>query len=170
MYKQQSLKSKLTSNLMNNAVGIRDMTKSYLVGQDLSNMDLSKSILNEAELDCANLKNTNLTQTSLRQTSFFSADLEGANLAHAKISNCNFRHANLENTYLQGVNFSNSDVQGAVFTNAQGLSPQQKIWLKNHGALNICLQTNQFESASDNQVGLIDKLKLLLINLRQLKS
>lgn len=163
----------LTSNLVdtfNSDSAIRNMSKSYLVGQDLSNMDLSHSILNEAELDCATLNNTNLTKASLHKTSFFSADLQGVRLSFAKVKDCNFRHANLENANLEGVDFSSSDVSGAIFTDAIGLSNQQKIWLKNNGALNICLETNQFESANQNKLGLIEKFKLLFRNVRQLKG
>ena len=139
----------------------RDMSKTYLVGQDLSDLDLSKAILNQAELDCAILHDTDLSGTSLKETSFFSADLERADLSHAKVSDCDFRHANLEGAKLEGVNFSNSDVRDAIFTDATGLSLEQKLWLKEHGALNICFETHEKEliNQKKNQNGLMEKVK-----------
>ena len=132
---------------INQQEAFRYRNRASLVGQDLSNRDLSNIILNNASFDCATLNNTNLKRTSLQQTSFFSADLEGAKLSYAEINNCDFRHANLEKADLEGVDFSNSDVRGAIFTDAKGLSFEQKIWLKNNGALNISLEKERRKSS-----------------------
>ena len=152
--------SKLIDILEYDFTAKRDMTESYLVAQDLSNLDLSRAVLDRAELDCAILSNANLSHTSLKETSFFSTDLEGVKLCHAKVNNCDFRHANLENADLTGVNFANSNVRGAIFTDAIGLSKQQKIWLKENGALNIELEPEVVNHAdSDEHHGLLGKLR-----------
>ena len=139
----------------------RDMTESYLVAQDLSNLDLSKAVLDRAELDCAILTDANLSHTSLKGTSFFSADLEGANLRHAKVRKCNFRHANLEGADVTGVDFSTSNVRGAIFTDAIGLSLQQKLWLKSNGALNIEIDRSQRNhvNSDDRHDGVFGKVR-----------
>ncbi len=144
-----------------NFTGRRDMTDSYLIAQDLSNLDLSKAILDGAQLDCAILNDADLSETSLKNTSFFSTDLEGANLSNAKVDDCDFHHANLERANLEGVDFSNSNVRGALFTDATGLSLKQKLWLKSNGALNISLDNEQLDSLHDNDdsYGLLGKLK-----------
>ena len=152
------MKTSIIETLEYNFTGRRDMTDSYLVAQDLSNLDLSRAILDGAELDCAILTNANLSETSLKKTSFFSTDLEGANLSNAKVYDCDFHHANLERANLTGIDFSTSNVRGAIFTDAQGLSLKQKLWLKENGALNISLKDEELDKYSDRH-NLFERLK-----------
>lgn len=154
------MKQSIIETLEYSFTGRRDMTEAYLVAQDLSNLDLSRAILDGAELDCATLRNANLSETSLKNTSFFSADLEGVNLSHAKVNNCDFRHANLERAELKGVNFSTCNVRGAIFTGVQGLSLQQKLWLKSNGALNVSLEDEKINlNQHGNNQHLFQRLK-----------
>ena len=80
-----------------------------------------------ADLSCATLK----------PASLFPASREGAVLRDTNLVETEFRHANLKDTQLRGSDFSGCRVKGACFTDPQGLTCQQKQWLKANGALNI---------------------------------
>ena len=114
-----------------------DFSNLVLIGDNLSDCNFDHSTLDYAELDCAVLTRLSFQNARLHYTSLFGANLERANLSHADVAYSDFRQANLENTQLEGVNFTNSKVKGAIFTDAQGLSLEQKKWLKSHGALNV---------------------------------
>lgn len=55
----------------------------------------------------------------------------------AKLINTDLRQANLEHSQLKRVDLSQCRVEGAIFTDAIGLTEDQRLWLKENGALNI---------------------------------
>lgn len=90
-----------------------------LQGVNLSGVTLRQAILLGSNLTDANLKGTDLTNANLRGTNLSGADLTDATL----------RGANLFGAILSG-----TTVQGANFREAQGLTPEQKEYLRKNGA------------------------------------
>ena len=80
-----------------------------------------------ADLSCAALKRAFL----------FPADREGAVLRDTNLVKTDLRHANLQDTQLIGSDFSGCRLKGACFRYPQGLTCQQKQWLRANRALSI---------------------------------
>jgi hypothetical protein len=105
-------------NLANDQDTVIDLSRSCLVGADLSKADLAKADLNDANLLGANLTDANLTDASLIYASLtadlFSANLTGAKLIGADLNNADLRHADLANADLSAD--TNVDLTGVHFT------------------------------------------------------
>ena len=97
---------------------------------------LQKTNYNEELLE-TNFAQAKLTNINFTDSTLLSANLEGAYLSNIDFTNSNLQDSNLENTTWHNVNFSNCHVNGAVFSDAQGLTDEQKQWLKKNGALNV---------------------------------
>jgi uncharacterized protein YjbI with pentapeptide repeats len=80
-----------------------------------------------------------LSRAALKRAFLFQADREGAVLRDTNLVKTELRHANLQDTQLIGSDFSGCRVKGACFTDAQGLTCQQKQWLRANRSLNILL-------------------------------
>ena len=78
-----------------------------------------------------------LSRAALKRASLFSADREGAVLRDTNLVKTQLRHANLQDTQLRVSDFSGCRLKGACFTDPQGLTCQQKQWLRAYRALSI---------------------------------
>jgi uncharacterized protein YjbI with pentapeptide repeats len=78
-----------------------------------------------------------LSGAALKRAFLFPADREGAVLPDTNLVKTELRQANLQDTQLKGSDFSGCRLKGACFTDPQGLTCQQKQWLRAYGALSI---------------------------------
>jgi uncharacterized protein YjbI with pentapeptide repeats len=78
-----------------------------------------------------------LSGAALKRASLFPASREGAVLRDTNLVKTELRQANLQDTQLRGSDFSGCRLKGACFTDAQGLTCQQKQWLRAYRALSI---------------------------------
>ena len=78
-----------------------------------------------------------LSGAALKPASLFPASREGEVLQDSNLVKTQIRQANLQDTQLRGSDFSGCRVKGACFTDAQGLTCQQKQWLRAYRALSI---------------------------------
>ncbi len=88
--------------------------------------------MRKANLAGASCKYGNLSEATLFHAKMSKIDLHNSILVKTKLN-----YARLENSNLYGVDFSKSFVKGAIFTDANGLTNEQKKWLKKNGALNV---------------------------------
>jgi len=84
-----------------------DLTRTVLMGADLTDADLTGANLMNADLTNTVLTDTNLTRANLR-----GADLTGANLTRANLRGADLTGANLRG----GANLTNTDLTGADLT------------------------------------------------------
>ncbi len=94
-------------------------------GCDLSSADLRNTNLEGANLNGANLRNANLSGCELQNVDFRGANLEAADL----------RRSDLHGTDMSGSSLNGAWVEGADFLSVRGLTPEQKKYLKENGAL-----------------------------------
>ena len=78
-----------------------------------------------------------LIVVALKPASLFSASREGAVLRDTNLVKSELRQANLQDTQLIGSDYSGCRLKGACFTDAEGLTCQQKQWLRAKRALSI---------------------------------
>lgn len=95
----------------------------------LQGVDLAGASLRQAVLTGSNLAGANLSGADLTVANLEGANLNGADLTGAILKNANLFGANLKDAIL-----TNSVVQDANFRGAEGLTPEQKGYLKENGA------------------------------------
>jgi predicted kinase len=125
-------KWRLVQEIINYAVGGRnlsdaDLSDAKLSHADLSHADLSRADLSHADLIGANLIGANLSDANLFGANLFGANLIGANLIGANLSGAslfgaNLIDANLIDANLIDANLSRANVKNARFGNNQGIS------------------------------------------------
>ena len=103
-----------------------DLSGADLSGADLANANLNGAILDNASLfttnlvaatfDNASLRNTNMDDAYAPGGSFINADLRGANLYFATMSDANLSGANLSDSSLSIHTFEGSNLQNANFS------------------------------------------------------
>ncbi|MEE9584305.1 MAG: pentapeptide repeat-containing protein [Candidatus Brocadiales bacterium] len=94
-------------------------------GCDLHGADLRNTNLEEANLNGANLRNANLSGCELQNVDFRGANLEAADL----------KRSDFHGAMMSGVSLNGAWVKGADFLSVNGLTPEQKKYLKDNGAI-----------------------------------
>lgn len=94
-------------------------------GCDLHGADLRNTNLEDANLNGANLRNANLSGCELQNVDFRGANLEAADL----------RRGDFNGADMSGASLNGAWVQGADFLRVRGLTPEQKKYLKENGAI-----------------------------------
>jgi uncharacterized protein YjbI with pentapeptide repeats len=100
-----------------------DLSRAYLLEEDLSGLDLTGACLQGAELGRAKLCEAILTGADLSGASLYEADLSGAELSGVDLSQANLdsarlRCAVLNKANLSGATLTNAELQGATLTEA----------------------------------------------------
>jgi uncharacterized protein YjbI with pentapeptide repeats len=114
-----------------------------LTGADLTDAKLPGANLHEAYLQDAKLSGADLTDANLSIVVLNGADLSvtpelpGAKLPGANLQNANLSGANLSGAFMGGVILTGAKVKDADFQGAQGLTSEQKKYLREHGAINV---------------------------------
>ena len=106
-------------------------------GCDLVGAELAHASLQRAHLNGANLQKANLAGADLRSAKLVRANLSEANLLGANLSRANLYHAIFSGANLKGANLDMAIFMGATFDGAEGLSREQKKYLRKHAAINV---------------------------------
>jgi uncharacterized protein YjbI with pentapeptide repeats len=129
---------------------VKDFAGGNLLGTSLSGLDFSganlcRANLRGAELDDADLSEANLSETNLggadlsgaylANTDLSYTDLHRASLALANLSGANLTGANLSEANLSNTNLSSATVKDTRFGNNPGISEEEKLKLKQRGAI-----------------------------------
>jgi uncharacterized protein YjbI with pentapeptide repeats len=96
-----------------------NLSRTYLVGANLSRANLSRTNLVGANLYEANLSRTNLVGAKLYEANLTGAILVGANLAGAQLGGANLSGANLSGADLSGADLSGANLYRANLGKAQ---------------------------------------------------
>ncbi len=91
-------------------LGSRDLTKAYLIGDDLSNASCS--------YPGANLTNADLTLANLSSHNFYISTLINANFTQANLTNARLGYGKLT-----GAVFTNAEIRGADFSVSMNIGP-----------------------------------------------
>ncbi len=112
----------------------------------LSHANLEDATLSFADLRHANLTEANLEYAVLVKASLENADLTGAILIKATLDNAVLRNANFSDANLTDASLKDADLNGVIFNkntilkgtkfiNVTGLSPENKTYAVEHGAI-----------------------------------
>ena len=107
------------------------------VGASLIEADFTDAVLIDGEFHNADARQAKFCRSQMTAISFFSAHLDQAHFESVKLTDVDLSDAILEDATFTDVDFHNCCVRGAEFSNVKGLTPDQKQWLKQHGALNV---------------------------------
>ncbi|MGJ3248663.1 MAG: pentapeptide repeat-containing protein [Elainellaceae cyanobacterium] len=117
-----------------------NLSRTYLVGADLSQgnfqyVNFEGAILIGANLNEVNLREANINDADLRYASVTWADLSGAKISKTNCEGANFLCSKLENSDLEDSNFSKANladtnlkeaiISGTIFNEVHGLMPEQ---------------------------------------------
>lgn len=108
----------------------------YLVNSDFNygwfrESVFKKSIINGSKFISANLTKYNMESADLKDVDFSQATLKGIIFKNADLTNANISNALMDDQ----VNFDGSRVKGLICKDVKGLNEEQRLYLKNNGAL-----------------------------------
>lgn len=138
-----------------------DLSYTSFINSNLTKAVLEKCIAFNVSFWDTILKNANLTCICAEHAKFHSSSLENANLSNGNFKNAvfnfanmtnanacsaNFEYATFDSANMKGVKFTTEckkslgmlcNVKKANFIRVKGLTPEQKLFLKKNGAINV---------------------------------
>ena len=122
-------------NLANKNLRYADLKNTNSPGHNCDNSHFDAADLGQAELSGASLKNTTCCGTIFVRAKLINADFSEANLSSADFSEANLSRSTFDKSILTHCNFNNANVTKAKFINCQGLTEDDKRYLRQRGAI-----------------------------------
>ena len=111
-----------------------NFSKSIFRTVDFRNSVFIKANFNNSEISDAFFDKAHIIESSFNNSTLKDVSFLGTNLSQTSFKNARF---------INNVDFTNADVKDADFANTKGLTPEQKKYLHNNGALNVYSKVTQ---------------------------